>query len=438
MERKNDPVQEVDASLFLEAVFNAATDAIITINDAGVIYSVNRAAQRLFGYPEADLVGKNISMLMPDQHRMHHDQYLRNYMETGHAKIIGVGREVEAVCRDGRVIPVRLAVSEAKVGNRRLFAGILHDLTEVKEAEAKIRKLNENLEQKVKKRTEELVDVVNKLLQANQQLSYENRERKAAEEALRKSDKELRKLLQKEQELSQLKSRFVTMASHEFRTPLSAILSSADLIELYTRQMDENDKRIKHVRRIKSSVNNLTSILNDFLSLSKLEEDRVLVDRVVFSLPAFCEEITDELKGLLKPGQQLQCHVDLPEKEIALDKKILKNIMYNLVSNAIKYSPENTEIACRFSKYDGHIVIDIADQGIGIPPEDQPYLFTRFFRAHNAENIQGTGLGLNIVRKYLDLLDGDISFTSVLDQGTTFTLKIPVENHHQESKDNAL
>ncbi|MEY3050760.1 MAG: hypothetical protein RLY31_545 [Bacteroidota bacterium] len=438
MERKNEPYREVDASLFLEAVFNAATDAIITINDAGIIYSVNRAAQRLFGYTDAELVGKNISMLMPNHHRVRHDQYIRDYISTGHARIIGVGREVEAICQDGRVIPVRLAVSEAKLGDKRLFAGILHDLTEVKEAEAKIRKLNENLEQKVKKRTEELVDVVNKLLQANQQLSYENRERKAAEEALRKSDKELRKLLQKEKELSQLKSRFVTMASHEFRTPLSAILSSADLIELYTRQMDENDKRIKHVKRIKSSVNNLTNILNDFLSLSKLEEERVQVHRVVFSLPGFCEEVTDELKGLLKPGQAIACQVDLPEKEVALDRKILKNIMYNLVSNAIKYSPENARISCRFTKLDGYVVIEIEDQGIGIPAEDQPYLFTRFFRAHNAENIQGTGLGLNIVRKYLDLLDGDITFVSEQDKGTTFTLKIPLDTHHQQSKDNPL
>jgi PAS domain S-box-containing protein len=418
-----------DASLYLEAVFEAATDAIITISDRGLIETVNPAAEKLFGYEEAELVGKNVSMLMTMEHQGQHDQYLRNYLSTGQAKIIGTGREVEARCKDGRVIPIRLAVSQARINDRIIFAGILHDLTEVKEAEAKIRKLNEELEQKVKKRTEELVDVVNKLLQANQQLSYENKERRAAEDALRKSEKELRKLLEKEKELSQLKSRFVTMASHEFRTPLSAILSSADLIELYAKKYASasDDKKLKHVGRIKAAVHNLTNILNDFLSLSKLEEERVQVNLVAFKLTEFCEEVVDELKGLLKNGQEIRHSCPVPTAEVLMDKKILKNIMYNLLSNAIKYSGENAPIECGIRLSENEVHIDIRDYGIGIPPEDQQHLFTRFFRAHNAENIQGTGLGLNIVRKYLDLLDGDITFESELGKGTKFSLRIPAQ-----------
>jgi two-component system, LuxR family, sensor kinase FixL len=412
--------------MYLEAVFEAATDAIITISDRGIIETLNQAAEKLFGYQEEELIGKNISMLTPSPHRENHDQYLENYLSGGKAKIIGIGREVEALCKDGTLIPVRLAVSETVVGNKRIFAGILHDLTDVKKTEAKIRKLNEELEQKVKQRTEELVDVVNKLLQANQQLSYENRERQAAEDALRKSENELRKSLQKEKDLSQLKSRFVTMASHEFRTPLSAILSSADLIELYSKRADAEDKRLKHVARIKSSVNNLTNILNDFLSLSKLEEDRVQVQTVSFRFPEFYHEVTDELKGLLKPGQEIRHMETIPGAEVTMDKKILKNILYNLLSNAIKYSDAGKPIDCKIIVDDSTVSIEIKDYGIGIPKEDQQHLFTRFFRAHNAENIQGTGLGLNIVKRYLDLLDGEIDFESEQGIGTTFTVRIPI------------
>ncbi len=419
--------ERANASKYLEAVFEAATDAIITINEVGIIETLNPAAEKLFGYDEEEMIGHNISMLMPEPHHSAHDAYLRNYLASGQAKIIGKGREVNALCKNGELIPVRLAVSEAIVGDKRIFAGILHDLTEVKKAEAKIKKLNEELEQKVKQRTEELVDVVNKLLQSNQQLSYENRERKAAEEALRQQEDELQNSLKKEKELSQLKSRFVTMASHEFRTPLSAILSSADLIELYSNRADAEDKRLRHVARIKASVNNLTNILNDFLSLSKLEEGRVQVQTVSFNFREFCNEVSDELKGLLKPGQTIRHPEDIPDCEVNLDKKILKNILYNLLSNAIKYSNEGTPIDCKIKVDDEIVRIEIRDYGIGIPDEDQQHLFTRFFRAHNAENIQGTGLGLNIVRRYLDLLDGEIDFVSELGKGTTFTVKVPIK-----------
>lgn len=413
------------AGAYLVAIFEAVIDAVITIDERGIIETINPACEKLFGYDEDELIGQNISMLMPAPHREQHDGYLAAYMAGGTPKIIGIGREVEGLCKYGRKIPVRLAVSETWFGGRRIFIGIIHDLTEVKEAEAKIRKLNEELEQKVRQRTEELVDVVNKLLQANQRLSYENQERKAVEEALRKSENELRKLLTKEKELSQLKSRFVTMASHEFRTPLSAVLSSADLIELYTKN-NPDDKRLKHVGRIKSAVTNLTNILDDFLSLSKLEEDRIQIEFAQTYLPDFCDEVLDELKGLLKPGQEIRHQFDIPDATILTDKKILKNILFNLLSNAIKYSSK--PIDCDAKLQDGQIIIKITDYGIGIPEEDQQHLFTRFFRAHNAENIQGTGLGLNIVRRYLDLLDGDITFKSQLGKGSTFTLQIPVPN----------
>lgn len=425
MEKKNNIYNAEYAAVYREAILKAVVDAVITINESGIIETINPAGEKLFGYNEGELIGENIATLMPAPHRENHNQYMTKYLQGGKPKIIGIGREVEGLCKDGKKIPVRLAVSEAWVGERRIFTGIIHDLTAVKEAESKIRKLNEELEQKVRLRTEELVDVVNKLLQANQRLSYENQERRAVEEALRKSENELRRSLAKEKELSQLKSRFVTMASHEFRTPLSAVLSSADLIELYTKGSPD-DKRLKHVNRIKSAVTNLTNILDDFLSLSKLEEDRIMVEFSHIYLPDFFAGTVDELKSLLKPGQEIRHVEEVPDIEILTDKKILKNILFNLLSNAIKYSGNDKPIDCIVKKQDNMLVIKIIDQGIGIPEEDQQHLFTRFFRAHNAENIQGTGLGLNIVRRYLDLLDGDITFKSQLGKGSTFTVHIPI------------
>lgn len=214
------------------------------------------------------------------------------------------------------------------------------------------------------------------------------------------------------------------MASHEFRTPLSTILSSADLIEAYVSEAQQ-PKRERHTHRIKSAVNNLTSILNDFLSLSRLEEGRIEQQPERFELKAFCESVLDEVQGLLKPGQELARAYHLDREEVFMDKRFLKNIMLNLLSNAIKYSGEGAPIECKASLGEGMLNLEIKDHGIGIPKEEQQHLFSRFFRAANVENIQGTGLGLNIVKRYVDLMNGRIQFHSVLGEGSVFTVILP-------------
>ncbi|MAT55491.1 MAG: PAS domain-containing sensor histidine kinase [Saprospirales bacterium] len=410
---------------YLELIINRSIDPIVTIDERGIVEYVNPATTKLFGYSQEEMIGNNISMLMPSPDRENHDQYMHNYLTTGHKKIIGIGREVTGLTKDGRLIPVRLAVSEAWVDDKRIFIGTLQDLTEIKEVESRIRHLNKELESKVADRTEELAKVVNKLLDSNQKLLKEIQERKMIEEALRNSEEELRQALEKEKELSELKSRFVTMASHEFRTPLTSILSSADLIEAYTK--DPEDKRLKHVGRIRSSVNNMITILNDFLSLSKLEENRVEKRIVSTNLEEFVKELKDEMHGLLKEGQSLECVNTSKTGEVFIDRNILKNILYNLLSNAIKYSPEGKPIFLKIEDDGEEMHIEVTDQGIGIPEEDQQFLFTRFFRAKNVENIQGTGLGLNIVKRYIQLMDGDIKFESTPGKGTSFFLKIPLK-----------
>ena len=266
------------------------------------------------------------------------------------------------------------------------------------------------LEQKVHLRTEALNASILKL-------EKEVTERKKAEEEAKKS-------LEKERELNELKTKFVSIASHEFRTPLSTVMRSASLIQKY-KEKGELDKVDKHVQRIKSSVNHLTSILNDFLSLGKLEEGKVEILRERIDLEEFLHEIHEDVRSFLKEGQQIHVQCNGGIKHIDSDPRVIRNIMFNLLSNASKYSDLNKNIYLSCSQGENKIIFTIKDEGIGIPKEDQKHLFDRFFRASNAGNIQGTGLGLNIVRRYVELLDGEITFTSEYSMGSTFVVGIP-------------
>jgi signal transduction histidine kinase len=275
-----------------------------------------------------------------------------------------------------------------------------------------ITKLNLDLEKRVNERTTDLAEVIRKLEITN--------------DSLKKAQINIGKALRKEKELNELKSRFVTMASHEFRTPLSTILSSASLISKYM-IVEDQDKREKHIERIKSAVTNLTGILNDFLSLSQLEEGKAQIKPVEFNLIHFCEEVSDEMRSVAKKDQIIKYEAAGMTGNICVDKHLLKNILINLISNAIKYSPEGKLISLKTELSEKELNLEVKDQGIGIPKEEHVHLFTRFFRANNAGNVQGTGLGLNIVKKYVELLQGSITFSSEINKGTIFYVKIPIQ-----------
>ena len=238
-------------------------------------------------------------------------------------------------------------------------------------------------------------------------------ERKKAEENLYES-------LKKEKELGELKSRFVSMASHEFRTPISTILSSAYLIEKYITTEDQ-PKREKHLQRIFSSVNMLTNILNEFLSLGKIEEGKILVRLSHVNIQDLMISIAREMKSNLKKHQKIRCfHEGNPF--VYLDTSLLKHIIMNLISNASKFSFEKSWIEIKTSTNEQQIYISVKDSGMGIAAEDQKHLMERFFRGANAGNIQGTGLGLHIVSKYTELMNGTIECKSELEKGTEFKL----------------
>ena len=411
----------------LKAIFETAVDGIIIINRRGIIQMVNKAVSNLFGFREEEMLKQNIKMLMPEPYHGEHDGYLDTYQKSRKKTIIGSGREVKGQKKNGEKFPLHLSVSEVKLENEEvLYTGIIHDLTSQKQREGEIKKLNENLEQLIEERTEELSMTVNELLSVNKRLEGEVNRREVVEKALKKSESEIKEALAKERELNELKSRFVSMASHEFRTPLSTILSSAALISRYTKE-EQQEKRDKHIERIKSSVSNLSGILNDFLSLSKLEEGKVILKPESFEWNAYVKDVVEEMQGLLKEGQEIIIKFNRNEIEVCLDKQIIKNILFNLLSNAIKYSKENQSTFIETTLEGKELKIKVKDQGIGIPEQDQVHLFSRFFRADNVENIKGTGLGLNIVKNYIDLLKGGIYFESEEGKGTTFFLEIPVE-----------
>ncbi len=242
---------------------------------------------------------------------------------------------------------------------------------------------------------------------------------------LKEAEENIQRALEKERHLNELKSRFVSMASHEFRTPLTAIMNSISLLSKYTGIQGNEEKQQKHICRIKTAIHHLTNILNDFLSLDKLEEGKVEIHYSEFDVADFSRKTAEDMEDITKEGQQIN-YSHRGEILVYLDKQMLKTILNNLLSNAIKYSPEDSLIEFETKTGEKDLAIVIKDGGIGIPLEEQHHLFERFFRARNALNIQGTGLGLNIVKKYMEMAGGTIHFTSEPGKGTVFTLKLPV------------
>ncbi len=390
----------MDSLKLLHSIIDTAIDGIITIDNRGKVESINPAGLKLFGYREEEIIGKNISVLMPEPDKSAHDGYLQRYERTREKRMIGIGREVLGLKKDGTTFPFRLAMSEVEYENRIIYTGFIHDLTKEKAAEAELKKYTGELEGKIKDRTQNLEHLINEL-------------EAARDEAARAMDKQ--------KDLNLLKTRFVSMASHEFRTPLSSVQLSAVLIDKYLQKTDP-ENILKHTNKIKNSVSHLTGILNDFLSLEKLEAGKTEATMQHFNLIRFSEDLIEEMQLIAKQNQTIVYHHTGSVSQVFLDAALLKNAVINLVSNAIKYSGENTFIEFNTEVDDTEVCITVKDNGIGIPADEQKNLFEPFFRAHNTGNIPGTGLGLNIVKRYIELMGGRVMCKSAQHQGTSVTL----------------
>lgn len=403
--KESEQLLEQDKQRFLAFFENASMGIIETNTHAEIIY-INNFALRLFGYELQEVLNKNIETLIPKRFHSKHVHHRENYIEHPKNRPMGVGMDLYAIKKNGREFPVEVSLSTYSRNGKQYVIAFVSDISIRKASELEVQKLNDELEETVELRTREL---------------------KAAVRELERSKEELSKALQNEKELSELKSRFVSMASHEFRTPLSTVLSSAYLLEQYN-VGEERSKREKHLKRIISSVNMLTDILNDFLSVGKIEEGKIHVKFSEFNIQKMMDAVIEEMKHNLRKGQMVH-YEHQGATSLVLDASLLKHIVMNLISNASKFSPESSFIQIRTIISHNQFVLSVQDQGIGISREDQKHLMERFFRGTNAMNIQGTGLGLHIVSKYAELMRGTITCDSKLQVGTTFITTFNLTPH---------
>lgn len=520
-----------------EAIFEYASMGILITDDSGKITAINPFALKEFGYTAKELIGKKIEALIPYRFHKNHVQYRENYSKDPKGRAMGMGMDLFALKKDGAEIPVEISLASYFTKGDKFVIAFITNISVRKNASVKFEEVNNDLEEKVKERTEILTRIVARLEEQQKETKDAEEEIKNVQElflqlmrnypdgaisiidkgyhflytggelhtrldteakqligreiypdfpeplrqaiqiklsdvfknksvisqyelpdqlggntyvmdafplveddgsvnkagviirnisALKKIEKDLRTALQKEKELNELKSRFVSMASHEFRTPLSTVLSSAYLLEKYT-TTDDQPKRLKHLERIVSSVTMLTDILNDFLSVGKIEEGKIQVRPTSFNIRDFIIAIAGEMKNSLKQQQKITCYHE-GNPEVFMDTSLLKHIIMNLVSNASKFSPEGMRIEISTIAREDQVTLSVKDHGIGISKQDQKHLMERFFRGANVGNIQGTGLGLHLVSKYTGLLNGTVECISELEKGTEFLITINTKN----------
>lgn len=379
-----------------EMLFSTAAEGLVLVDLSGNIRMLNPRLLELFGYEEGELLGRSIELLLPESFRRAHQAHRMEYNARPAKRHMGRGRELNGLRKDGTIFPVEVGLNHFTVEKEHYVMGLVTDISERRHAEEELQRNTAELEKRVEERTAELAKGARAV-----EIAYE-----------------------REKELNALKSRFVSMASHEFRTPLSTIMGSADLIARYT-EGPGNEKVEKHVQRIRTKVRDLTAILNDFLSFERLEQDDVSSVPEELDIVHLCIGLLEELRGMAKAGQALEYDHSGDERSILMDRSMLVNTITNLMTNAIKYSPEGSPVTLRTAVEEGCLRITVIDRGIGIPLADQEHLFEPFFRAQNVLTIQGTGLGLHLVKRYLDLMGGEISYSSTPGQGSTFTVRIP-------------
>jgi PAS domain S-box-containing protein len=394
-------------SLLSEAIWEGS----IIVNQAHEIVEINNKALKYFGYSKSELLGKALLMLIPERFRTIHKEHVVKYYDKVRAGLMADGKCLYGRKKNGEEFPLKVDLHPFSIFDNLYVLVLVHDMTEINEKEAKISELNSNLEKKIKKRTLELRDTV-------AQLTKEVKRRKEAEAQIKRA-------LEKEQELNELKTKFLSMVSHEFKTPLSGILTSATLVGKY-KESGHQKKRQKHLETITREVMHLNTILNDFLSIERLEKGKQEYNFKQFSLSKVVNEVVYNANMILKSGQKIKYPKDIDDIYIIQDERILMLSLSNLLYNAVKYSPENSEIDIEVKLDKKQVKFKIADQGIGIPRKDQKHIFERYFRAENVLLTQGTGIGLNIVKTHVENLGGTISFVSKENVGSTFTIELPL------------
>jgi PAS domain S-box-containing protein len=348
----------------LRGILETAVDGIIIINERGIVESCNPAAERIFGYAAPEVVGQNIKMLMPPLYREAHDTYIANYLRTGEKRIIGIGREVIGQHKDGRTFPIYISVSEVRVEERRLFTGIVHDLTEQK-----------RLEQQV--------------LQAERLATI---------------------------------GKMAAKVAHEIRNPLSSISLNAELLEDEIGNYDcENTEEAQALlKSIIAEIDRVTALTEEYLQFSRLPESQL----VHGNLNGVVEEVIELLSHELAQKKiAIECHVQNAPLEVRFDRIQIRRALLNIIRNAVDAMPKGGKLKIWMEKKDRQALIYIEDNGIGIPDHELQKIFDPFFTTKDF----GTGLGLAIVLQIINEHSGQISCQSKVGAGTKFSIALPLD-----------
>ncbi len=435
-----------DSERHERALLDNVDEGIVSISDTGMIELCNPAAERLFGYRSEEVVGKNVSILMPEPYHSEHDGYLGRYLHTGQAHIIGTGREVTAKRSDGSVFPMDLQVAEFFMGGRRHFIGSIQDITERKQAQDEILSLNANLEEQV----QELHSQQEELRQSNEELEEKNQ--LLAEQKLKVEHKnreiEIAKLtLQERAEqlalTSQYKSEFLSSMSHELRTPLNSLLILAQLLA-ENPEHNLSEQQIEYAKIIQGAGKDLLELINDILDLSKIESGTVTPDLQDVSLANVREQVEQTFRHMAKSrglGFGVELAPGLPPS-LYTDSQRLQQVLKNLLSNAFKFTQQG-QVSVRIAAVESGWSADhdglnraqtvigffVTDSGIGLAADKQKIIFEAFQQADTGttKKYGGTGLGLSISRGIAWLLGGELHLVeSELGQGSTFVLYLPL------------
>tara|TARA_R110002050_G_scaffold300276_1_gene468441 strand:- start:9350 stop:10591 length:1242 start_codon:yes stop_codon:yes gene_type:complete len=395
-------------------LFEAVSEGVIVVDKHQKIVATNKSSETMFGYTKEELYNQDLNVLIPKTYHSNHGAHFDGFMKNKESRKMGRGRDLYGAHKNGSIFPVEAGLNPLEINGDTFIMTLVIDISIRKQQELELLELNTKLEKKVQERTNELSNTVEKLKIVNIDRDTEIKKRIEAQNKISNA-------LKREKELNELKTKFLSLVSHEFKTPLSGILTSSMLLSKY-KLTEQQERRDKHIKTISDKVHYLNNILNDFLSIEKLETGKMNYKITTFKLSKVVNEVVYNTNMLLKDGQKINYPENIDDMSLHQDEKIVELALSNLVNNAIKYSSENTIVDIDIKQDETYTTFKIKDNGIGIPLKDQKSIFNRYFRAENALLAQGTGIGLNIVKNHLENLGGTISFVSEENKGSTFTI----------------
>ncbi len=470
------------------AVFDHVVDGLITIDEQGTVESINPAAEKIFGYGLEEVIGKNVKMLMPAHYATQHDGYITNYLKTGEAKIIGFERELEARRKNGEIFPIDLGVSEVRLPNKRLFLGVIRDITERKEAELELQELTNGLAnaqslahvgswrrylnkdhqawsdeffriighepQAFPARYEAYLEHVHpddvRVMQRAIEESENQGSQYKIEHRIVRPDGTVRHVLEEggltrdengepeylsgiiqditeRKKVDVMKSEFVSTVSHELRTPLTSIHGSLGLlVGGAAGEVSDQAKSLLDIAH--KSSDRLIRLINDILDVEKLEANRMTFNMQFHDVVELVEK---SLAANTAYAEQFDIKINLESKvekaEVLADADRFEQIMANLLSNAAKFSPQGGQVELTVERRKGDIFVSVSDQGPGIPDDFKNKIFQKFAQADSSDTrkISGTGLGLRIFKQLVERMGGEVGFETEQGVGTTFHFSLP-------------